>query len=133
MRSLVKPHTSPSPSSPPLKGGGILQPSPLEGEPACPVGRGEGEGALLMNSFVTAVKNQAGVCRSPNHPWPYLLPAGSSAVFAFHAFELLFQGLFNRQRHKPFYAAAQGGDFLNNRCSQVRVFFTGHHECCFYL
>ena len=53
MRSLVKPHTSPSPSSPPLKGGGILQPSPLEGEPACPVGRGEGEGALLMNSFVT--------------------------------------------------------------------------------
>ena len=46
MRSLVKPHTSPSPSSPPLKGGGILQPSPLEGE-------GEGEGALLMNSFVT--------------------------------------------------------------------------------
>ena len=50
MRSLVKPHTSPSPSSPPLKGGEILQPSPLEGEPACPVGRGEG--ALLMNSLV---------------------------------------------------------------------------------
>jgi hypothetical protein len=45
MRSLVKPHTSPSPSSPPLKGGEILQPSPLEGE-------GEGEGALLMNSLV---------------------------------------------------------------------------------
>jgi hypothetical protein len=45
MRSLVKPHTSPSPSSPPLKGGEVLQPSPLEGE-------GEGEGALLMNSLV---------------------------------------------------------------------------------
>jgi membrane-associated phospholipid phosphatase len=47
MRSLVKPHTSPSPSSPPLKGGEILQPSPLEGE-------GEGEGASLMNSLVNA-------------------------------------------------------------------------------
>ena len=46
MRSLVKPHTSPSPSSSPLKGGERLQPSPLEGE-------GKGEGALLMNSLVT--------------------------------------------------------------------------------
>ena len=45
MRSLVKPHTSPSPSSPPLKGGERLQPSPLEGE-------SEGEGTLLMNSLV---------------------------------------------------------------------------------
>ncbi|OGW33400.1 MAG: hypothetical protein A2X59_00155 [Nitrospirae bacterium GWC2_42_7] len=53
MRSIIKPHTSPSPSSPPLKGGEVLQPSPLEGEgePACPVGRGEG--ALLMNSLST--------------------------------------------------------------------------------
>ena len=77
MRSLVKPHTSPSPSSPPLKGGEILQPSPLEGEPACPVGRGEGEGALLMNSFVTAkvfrlkaevYKSVAGPLRSSQMP-----------------------------------------------------------------
>jgi len=52
MRPQVKPQISPSPSSPPLKGGEILYPSPLEGEPACPVGRGEGEGALLMNSFI---------------------------------------------------------------------------------
>jgi hypothetical protein len=41
MRSLVKAHASPSPSSPSLKGGEILQPSPLEGEEA-----------LLMNSLV---------------------------------------------------------------------------------
>ncbi|MFZ3122709.1 MAG: hypothetical protein WA104_05025, partial [Thermodesulfovibrionales bacterium] len=39
------PHTSPSPSSPPLKGGVVLQPSPLEGE-------GKGEGALLMNALI---------------------------------------------------------------------------------
>jgi len=43
-----------------------------------------------------------------------------SAVFAFHTFELLF----NRQRHQPLYAAAQRGDFLDDRSSQVRVFFT---------
>jgi hypothetical protein len=51
MRSLVEPHTSPSPSSPPLKGGEILQPSPPEGE-------GEGEGALLMNSLVTLIPEE---------------------------------------------------------------------------
>jgi hypothetical protein len=45
IRSLVKPLTSPSPLSPPVKGGVVLQPSPLEGE-------GKGEGALLMNSLV---------------------------------------------------------------------------------
>ncbi|MGC2062137.1 MAG: DNA polymerase III subunit gamma/tau [Thermodesulfovibrionales bacterium] len=51
MRSSVKPHTlpspviSPSPSSPPLKGGEKLLPSPLEGE-------SEGEGAFLINSPV---------------------------------------------------------------------------------
>jgi hypothetical protein len=64
MRSLVKPHSSPSPSPLPSREGNkrgenlpspkvgalgkgveILQPSPLEGE-------GEGEGALLMNSLV---------------------------------------------------------------------------------
>jgi len=32
-----QPHTSPPPSSPPLKGGELIYPSPLEGE-----GRGEG-------------------------------------------------------------------------------------------
>jgi hypothetical protein len=35
----------PSPLSPPLKGGEIIYPSPLEGE-------GMGEGVLLINSFV---------------------------------------------------------------------------------
>jgi len=52
-RYPLRPHTSPSPSSPPLtnsrglsQGGAVLLPSPLEGE-------GEGEGALLMKSSVT--------------------------------------------------------------------------------
>ena len=45
LRPSEKPHTSPSPASPPLKGGEIFQPSPLEGE-------GKGEGALLMNPSV---------------------------------------------------------------------------------
>ncbi|OGW25195.1 MAG: hypothetical protein A2X59_04520 [Nitrospirae bacterium GWC2_42_7] len=52
MRSLVKPNTSPSPSSPPLKGGAILLPSPLEAYGSEPTAhRGEGEGALLMDSL----------------------------------------------------------------------------------
>jgi hypothetical protein len=42
-RSYVRPHTPPSPSSPPLKGGAVLLPSPLEGE-------GKGEGALLVKN-----------------------------------------------------------------------------------
>ena len=61
-RPQEKPQISPSPSSPPLKGGAVLLSSPLKGgavllssplagEPACPVGRGGGEGALLMNSL----------------------------------------------------------------------------------
>ncbi|TAN45140.1 MAG: hypothetical protein EPN22_03865 [Nitrospirae bacterium] len=41
--NLTKPHKSPSPSSPPLKGGELIQPSPLAGE-----------GALLVNSLVYA-------------------------------------------------------------------------------
>lgn len=45
MRALVKPHYSPSPYSPPVKGGAAVEPSPLAGE-------GEGEGALLVNSLV---------------------------------------------------------------------------------
>ena len=40
--------SSPSPSSPPLKGGEIEYPSPPEGEPACPVGRGKGEGVFTI-------------------------------------------------------------------------------------
>ncbi|OGW27801.1 MAG: hypothetical protein A2X59_09685 [Nitrospirae bacterium GWC2_42_7] len=40
MRSIVKPQISPSPLSPPVKGGEILQPSPLAGE-------GKGEGGYL--------------------------------------------------------------------------------------
>jgi hypothetical protein len=60
MRSLAKPHTSPSPSSPPLKGGETVHSSPLEGsEASCPgrpkpykTCKEEGEGALLMNSLV---------------------------------------------------------------------------------
>ena len=54
VRSLVTPHTSPSPSSPPLKGGGISHPSP---HPHA-VTRGEGEGAVLMNSLVSSALNQ---------------------------------------------------------------------------
>ena len=67
MRSLVNPHTSPSPSSPPLKGGELSQPSPLEGE-------GEGEGALLMNSLVT--------CQMTTELARYLFPAGYLIVYA---------------------------------------------------
>jgi len=125
MRSLVKPHTSPSPSSLPSRAGEYYNPL-LEG-------KGEGEGALLMNSFVTAVINQAGVCRPPNRSWLCLLPNDYSAVFAFHKFELLFQRPLNRQRHKPLYTTTQGGDLLNNRCSQIRVFLARHHEGSFYL
>jgi len=47
--AIIKKHTSPSPSSPPLKGGEILQPSTLEGE-------SEGEGALPMNSSIRALE-----------------------------------------------------------------------------
>ncbi|TAN42227.1 MAG: hypothetical protein EPN22_12965 [Nitrospirae bacterium] len=46
--NLTKPHKSPSPSSPPLKGGELIQPSPLAGE-------GEGEGALLVNFLVFVI------------------------------------------------------------------------------
>jgi hypothetical protein len=42
----------PAPSSPPLKGGEILQPSPLAGE-------GAGEGALLINSLVCGIAGSA--------------------------------------------------------------------------
>src|SRR4030067_1865991 len=46
-RSLVKPHVSPSPSSPPFKGGEIIK-------PLSPGGRGQGGGGvgLLMNYLV---------------------------------------------------------------------------------
>jgi len=55
--SLVRPHTPPSPSSPPLKGGAVLLPSPLLKAPTLVEGEGEGEGALLMNSLVSGIWN----------------------------------------------------------------------------
>ena len=61
MKPQIKPQISPSPSSPPLKGGAVVLPSPLEGEgePACPVGRGGG--GLLMNSSVTSKEKELSI------------------------------------------------------------------------
>lgn len=64
IQSLVKPHTSPSPSSPPIKGGVVFQPSPLAGE-----GKGEGDEKenpiketirLLKEGYIVAIKGLGG-------------------------------------------------------------------------